>query len=269
MPDVLSTTLLNAANEQQRLVSGLKDTLALPLGSRGEVVSRVVVELMLDALGTASTHILRTGWLPHSSSACSPRSSSRCTTSPKTRFRPRTLSTRSMTRSRTWPSSRTTVALTVAHAGLVLLALTASGLLLSQPLWPADQANGQLILTHVVPTPPELRGRAGASLHYSALTSLLFTVYADGRCFGLRLDESGTEVLGGFVVPSTRVDYMPSGALGGIKSTCSPYSHWQDVPDSCGLLDENVALPQDAAADGAARDAVGGRGAGTQALCQG
>jgi hypothetical protein len=151
----------------------------------------------------------------------------------------------------------------------VLLALTASGLLLSQPLWPADQANGQLILTHVVPTPPELRGRAGASLHYSALTSLLFTVYADGRCFGLRLDESGTEVLGGFVVPSTRVDYMPSGALGGIKSTCSPYSHWQDVPDSCGLLDENVALPQDAAADGAARDAVGGRGAGTQALCQG
>ncbi len=48
----------------------LKDTLALPLGSWGEVVSRVVVELMLDALGTASTHILRTGWPPHSSSAC-------------------------------------------------------------------------------------------------------------------------------------------------------------------------------------------------------
>jgi E3 ubiquitin-protein ligase UBR4 len=60
----------NAANEQQLLVSGLKDTVALTLGSRGEVVSRVVVELMLDALGTASTHILRTGWLPHSSSAC-------------------------------------------------------------------------------------------------------------------------------------------------------------------------------------------------------
>ena len=118
----------------------------------------------------------------------------------------------------------------------MLLALTASGLLLSQPLRPADQANGQLILTHVVPTPPELRGRAGASLHYSAPTSLLFTVYADGRCFGLRLDESGTEVLGGFVVPSTRVDYMPSGALGGTKSTCSPYSHWQDVPGQRGLL---------------------------------
>jgi hypothetical protein len=60
----------NAANEQQLLVSGLKDTVALTLGSRGEVVSRVVVELMLDVLGTASTHILRTGWLPHSSSAC-------------------------------------------------------------------------------------------------------------------------------------------------------------------------------------------------------
>jgi hypothetical protein len=60
----------NAANEQQLLVSGLKDTVALTLGSRGEVVSRVVVELMLDALGTASTHILRTGWLPHSTSAC-------------------------------------------------------------------------------------------------------------------------------------------------------------------------------------------------------
>jgi hypothetical protein len=70
VPDVLSTALLDAANEQQRHVSGLKDTLALPLGSWGEVVSRVVVELMLDALGTASTHILRTGWLLHSSSAC-------------------------------------------------------------------------------------------------------------------------------------------------------------------------------------------------------
>jgi E3 ubiquitin-protein ligase UBR4 len=47
----------NAANEQQLLVSGLKDTVALTLGSRGEVVSRVVVELTLVALGTASTHI--------------------------------------------------------------------------------------------------------------------------------------------------------------------------------------------------------------------
>ena len=47
--------------------------------------------------------------------SCSPRNSSRCTTSPKTRFRPCTLSRRSMTRSRTWPSCRTTVALTVAR----------------------------------------------------------------------------------------------------------------------------------------------------------
>jgi hypothetical protein len=153
----------NAANEQQLLVSGLKDTVALTLGSRGEVVSRVVVELMLDALGTASTHILRTGWLPHSSSACFVLTTqflkvydlAQDKISPAHAFQ-------------TLDDQIKDVAFMPhdggAHggAGLVLLALTASGLLLSQPLRPADQANGQLILTHVVPTPPELRGRAGA-----------------------------------------------------------------------------------------------------------
>ena len=47
-----------------------------------------------------------------------------------------------MTSSRTWPSCRTAVVLTVI-AGLVLLALAASGLLLSQPLWPTDREKRQ------------------------------------------------------------------------------------------------------------------------------
>ena len=36
--------------------------------------------------------------------------------------------------------------------------------------------------------------RVGAALHYSVPTQLLFTVYADGRCFGLRLSDAVSEV---------------------------------------------------------------------------
>ena len=78
-----------------------------------------------------------------------------------------------------------------------------------------------------VQTPPELRGRVGAQLHYSSACSLLFTVYADGRCFALRLNDAVTEVVGGFGVTSARVDPPPSSALGASKSAGAPYSHWQ------------------------------------------
>jgi len=78
---------------------------------------RVVVELMLDALGTASgTSCKPAGCRTRPRHAsCSPRNSSGCTTSPKTRFRSHTLSRRAMTRSRTWPSCRTAVVLTLAR----------------------------------------------------------------------------------------------------------------------------------------------------------
>ena len=61
----------NAVDEHQLLVCGLKECVALTLGPRGEVVSRVGVDLMLDALGMAvPCHIVKACWLPGSASAC-------------------------------------------------------------------------------------------------------------------------------------------------------------------------------------------------------
>ena len=123
-----------------------------------------------------------------------------------------------------------------AAGGLVLLVITASGMLFTQPLATADSSSGPHLLTGTIQIPSELRGRVGASLHYSPPCALLFTVYADGRCYALRLDDAASEVLGGFVVHGTRIDYLSSGALGAAKSAASPYSHWQDVPGQRGLL---------------------------------
>ena len=61
----------NSADETQLLVSGLKECVALTLGERGELVSRISIDLMLDALGLGlPVHILRTAWLPGSVSRC-------------------------------------------------------------------------------------------------------------------------------------------------------------------------------------------------------
>ena len=117
-----------------------------------------------------------------------------------------------------------------------MLVITASGMLFTQPLATADSSSGPHLLTGTIQIPSELRGRVGASLHYSPPCALLFTVYADGRCYALRLNDAASEVLGGFVVHGTRIDYLSSGALGAAKSAASPYSHWQDVPGQRGLL---------------------------------
>ena len=59
----------NTCDEQQLLVTGLKEMVALTLGSRGEVSSRLTVDLLLDSLGVGMpVHIVRGGWLPGSSS---------------------------------------------------------------------------------------------------------------------------------------------------------------------------------------------------------
>ena len=61
----------NSADETQLLVSGLKECVALTLGERGELVSRISIDLMLDTLGLGlPVHILRTAWLPGSVSRC-------------------------------------------------------------------------------------------------------------------------------------------------------------------------------------------------------
>ena len=61
----------NPQDEQQLLVSGLKDCVVLTLGARGEVVSRLVVDLLLDSLGlNTPVHLIKSGWLPNSASQC-------------------------------------------------------------------------------------------------------------------------------------------------------------------------------------------------------
>ena len=93
-------------------------------------------------------------------------------------------------------------------SGLVMLALSASGILYTQPLAASDASTGPHILTDALQVPSELRGRVGACLHYSAPCNLLFTVYGDGRCYALRLNDAATEVVGGLPIAGTRVDHV-------------------------------------------------------------
>ena len=67
---VLSVTF-NAHDEQQLLVAGLKDCVAITLGTRGEVVLRLNIDLLLDSLGLGlPVHVVKASWLPGSASQC-------------------------------------------------------------------------------------------------------------------------------------------------------------------------------------------------------
>ena len=240
----------NPSDEQQLLVSGLKDCVVLTLGSRGEVLSRLVVELLLDSLGLGMpVHLIKAGWLPHSSSQCYVLTNhflkiydlARDKISPSHHFQTLDDSIKDVAfllaeHAPPPPGSSATAGTAAAAGGLILLAITASGTVFSQSLRTANCANGPHYLTDALMISPELRGRVGAALHYSAPCSLLITVYADSRCYALRLNDSATEVLGGFAIHTTRIDYLSSGSLGGSKSACAPYSHWQDVPGQRGML---------------------------------
>ena len=187
----------NSADETQLLVSGLKECVALTLGERGELVSRISIDLMLDTLGLGlPVHILRTAWLPGSVSRCYVLTN-------------QFIKVYDLAKDKICPQYYYQVledaikdvafAPTGADGTLTLLALTGSGVLYRQPLV-AESGGGPLALCDAIPVPSELRGRVGASLHFSTPTGLLFASYADGKCFGLRLGGAATEVVGGFAL---------------------------------------------------------------------
>ena len=249
---------LHPENESLLLVSGLKDLVALTLGTRGEVISRLVVDLLLDSLGfSLPAHILKAGWMPGSTSACFVVTNHFVKIydlaidklSPVHAFHVIDDSIKDVAfvhvdlphcaPASTPPRAALPYRGTSSLSPLTMLALSASGSLFSQPLVLRDATcpdAGSIILTNALRIPAELRGRVGAALHYSGPTALLFTVYADGRCFALRLANAADDVVGGFAVHSSRVDNLASGALSGSKSVCVPYSHWQDVPGQRGML---------------------------------
>ena len=237
----------NPQDEQQLLVSGLKDCVVLTLGARGEVVSRLVVDLLLDSLGlNTPVHLIKSGWLPNSASQCFVLTNqflkiydlARDKISPIHYFQTLDDAIKDVAfvhAERLLPPPGSSGA--AGGGGLVLLAISAAGIIYTQALHASDSTNGPHILTDALQVSPDLRGRVGAHLHYSAPCSLLFTVYADGRCYALRLNDNAAGVLGGFAVQGTRIDSLSSsGALSGSKSACTPYSHWQDVPGQRGML---------------------------------
>lgn len=247
------TVAFNPADEQQLLVVGLKECLALTIGPRGEVLGRLAVDLMLDALGMGmQVHIVSASWLPGSSSKCVVLTNhfikiydlAKDKMSPIHYFQALDDGIKGLA---FIPNN--------ADGWLTMLALSATGILYTQSLssevrghhgpshsalsltpvrWQAG--NGPKILTEVIQTPPDLRGRVGAALHYSQPCGLLFTVFADGRCFGLRLNEGATEVLGGFALHSTRVELPAGVTIGSSPPRIAPYLHWHDVPGERGLL---------------------------------
>ena len=238
----------NSADETQLLVSGLKECVALTLGERGELVSRISIDLMLDALGLGlPVHILRTAWLPGSVSRCYVLTN-------------QFIKVYDLAKDKICPQYYYQVledaikdvafAPTGADGTLTLLALTGSGVLYRQPLV-AESGGGPLALCDAIPVPSELRGRVGASLHFSAPTGLLFASYADGKCFGLRLGGAATEVVGGFALHGARTDATASSSAAGggpggpggaapsaavSAASTTPYLHWEDVAGQRGVL---------------------------------
>ena len=263
--EVLSVCF-NPHDEQQLLVVGFKDLVVLTLGARGDVTSRIIVDLMLDSLGlSVPVHLIKATWLPGSPSQCVVLTNQFCKVydlardkiSPIHYFQvlddpikdvafvhterapPPPLppaSSAAAASAAAAPATATAAAAT--SGGVVLLAITASGMLFSQPLATSDATNGPHLLTDALHVASDLRGRVGFGLHYSAPCALLFTIYADGRCFALRLNESATDVQGGFAIQSARPDYLSSGsaALAGPKASAVPYSHLVDVPGQRGTL---------------------------------
>ena len=131
------------------------------------------------------------------------------------------------------------------------------------------------VLSSALAVPAELRSRLGVTLHYSPPCDLLFTSFADGRAFVLRLDAARTRAVRGCplhpvlqaasVAAAAGAPCGGSGGAGsavgpggnsgapqhqashaaavgagaapaGLAARCVPHSHWRDVPGCRGLL---------------------------------
>ena len=238
----------NSADETQLLVSGLKECVALTLGERGELVSRISIDLMLDALGLGlPVHILRTAWLPGSVSRCYVLTN-------------QFIKVYDLAKDKICPQYYYQVledaikdvafAPTGADGTLTLLALTGSGVLYRQPLV-AESGGGPLALCDAIPVPSELRGPRRRLLHFSAPTGLLFASYADGKCSASASaappPRSSAALRCTARAPTPASSSAAGGGPGGpgggsarsaavSAASTTPYLHWEDVAGQRGVL---------------------------------
>ena len=126
----------------------------------------------------------------------------------------------------------------VAFTDRSMLAMMSSGAILTQLLSSEGADGGPLVLREQLVCAANLRGRVGSAIHYSLPCRLLFAAYADGRCFGLSINDEATEVCGGFALHSTRTDAPTGGsaAAAAVASKGLAAQHFQDVPGERGLL---------------------------------
>jgi hypothetical protein len=126
----------------------------------------------------------------------------------------------------------------VAFTDRSMLAMMSSGAILTQLLSSESADGGPLVLREQLVCAANLRGRVGSAIHYSLPCRLLFAAYADGRCFGLSINDEATEVCGGFALHSTRTDAPTGGsaAAAAVASKGLAAQHFQDVPGERGLL---------------------------------
>ena len=251
------SVVFNPANEGLLLVAGLKEAACLTLGPRGEIASRLGIELMLDGMQTdgRAAHVVKAMWLPNSASKVAILTNlsvrvydlTKDVIAPLHHYQTLDDSIRDIAFVPTprpppaadgAPSPSSSSSSSSSSQPLMLLAIASSGMIFWQPLAASDESAGSLILTETLHFPSDLRGRAGASLHYSEPTQLLLTSYADGRCFVLRLTPEASGVVGGFAMQTVRNDTASGGtaSLGSSKAIISPLQHWQDVPGHRGLL---------------------------------
>ena len=126
----------------------------------------------------------------------------------------------------------------VAFTDRSMLAIMSSGAIHTQLLSSESADGGPLVLREQLVCAADLRGRVGSAIHYSLPCRLLFAAYADGRCFGLSINDEATEVCGGFALHSTRTDAPTGGsaAAAAVASKGLAAQHFQDVPGERGLL---------------------------------
>ena len=236
------------------LVAGLRSCVALGIGARGEVLSRVTIDLGLDPNGGPVPALLRASWLPPADPTASTLRTALLTS--------QWVKVVDLAAERSAPPLHFTLAdddtiKDVTFAGDVMLIMGGSGTIYTHPL-----AAGSAALTQRLAVPPQLHSRLGSTLHFSPPTALLFTSYADGRAYALRLNAAATDAPAGFPLhPVPGASAPAASSASGPGAACAypslfaggpgassaaaaapasarsvPHSHWADVPGQRGLL---------------------------------
>eukprot|EP00741_Cyanophora_paradoxa_P010481 tig00000158_g10134.t1 len=236
-------------------VAGLKDLQVFTVSSAGTVTDRLTVELSLDSLGD-SLHVVQVHWVPQSQVHLAVVTN-------------RFVKVYDLSRDAISPALNYTVlddAIKGASFGVdprgrvTLYAITGGGLVFAQELPPpaappaageghaaappaaaaaAADDGGPSILTEVVAVPDSLRGKSGASIHFSQPLRLLFCCYEDGRSCGGRVAPPTPEERrsgGGIRLAEafSLVDLKPETGL--LRGRIAPIAALADAPEQPGTL---------------------------------